>query len=435
MDVYLDHNATTPVAAAVVEAIQPWLVEGYGNPSCGHKLGRAAREAVEEARAQVATFLGCARDEVFFTSGGTEANNWAIKGLALARQERGKHILVGAAEHASVGAAARWLTRFGFEVEEIPVDETGQITPAALAAALRPDTILVSVMTAQNVLGTINRIEELNEVVAGRGIVFHTDAAQAVGKIPTAFGFLGADLMTLAGHKLYAPKGVGALIVRRGLELEPLLHGAGHESGQRSGTENTAGIVGLGLACKLAPMAMVDAGERMVALRDALHLRLAEGLRGVVLNGHVFDRLPNTLNLSFLGVSGAAIAERVPDLLLATGPACHDRSTGLSPTFAACGLSAERSTSSLRISLGRKNTWEEIDHAADRLIEAVTALRVEAGTLSSEATADSGRPRCPRCEVHPLRLELVGIAPAVVCDRHPECRYENYLAAPAGATG
>jgi cysteine desulfurase len=387
---------------------------------------------VEDARDILSDFLGCARDEVIFTSGGTEANNLAIKGAAWARQDRGSDILVGGAEHPSVCEAARFLTRFGFQVREVPVDSTGQVTARALERALRADTVLVSIMTAQNVVGTINRIEELNEVVSGRGIVFHTDAAQAVGKIPTAFHFLGADLMTIAGHKLYGPKGVGALIARRGLELVPLLHGAGHEAGRRGGTENTAGIVGLGAAILVARKQMIDAGERMVALRDALHLRLRDLLPGVVLNGHGHDRLPNTLNLSFLGVSGKDVAERVPELLLATGPACQDRSEGLSPTFRSMGLTVERSSSSLRISLGRENTWEEIDRAADRLSSAVEALRREVPELPPATREPSAGPRCPRCETLELSLDLMGMIPKVVCEKHPECRYEAYLAAAPG---
>jgi len=425
-DVYLDHNATTPLAPEVLEAMEPFLRGGHGNPSCAHRLGREARAAIEGARREVADFLGCAPDEVVFTAGGTEANNHAIKGAALARAERGRHVLIGAAEHPSVSEAARWLERFDFEVEEVPVDATGQVSPSALARALRPDTVLVSLMTAQNVVGTINRVEELAEVLRGRGVVFHTDAAQAVGKVPCAFGFLGADLMTLAAHKLYGPKGVGALITKRGRTIEPLLHGAGHEAGRRSGTENTAGVVGLAAAIGLCRRRMAEDGERIVALRDALHIRLAEALPGVVLNGHPLDRLPNTLNLSFLGVSGADVAARVPELLLATGPACHDRAEALSPTFRAMGLGPERGGSSLRISLGRGNTLEEIEAAAGAIADAVVALRREAGALPAAAREPSSGPVCPRCE-SPLKLALEQTPPLVVCRQHPECRHQVCL--------
>ena len=430
-EIYLDHNATTPLAPEVLAAMEPYLRGRHGNPSCAHRQGREAREGIERVRRIISETYGCARDEVVFTSGGTEANNLAIKGAALANEERGKHIVIGAAEHPCVADAARFLARFGWEVSEAAVDEHGQVSPEALEAAIRPDTALVSVMTAQNVVGTINRIDELNEVVAGRRILFHTDAAQAVGKIPTAIPFMGADLVTIAGHKFYGPKGVGALIVRRKTRLEPLFHGAGHERGLRSGTENTPAIVGLGAAVELARAKMAEAGERMVALRDGLQHLLAEALPGVLLNGHPLDRLPNTLNLSFLGVTGAEIAERVPELMLATGPACHDRAGGLSPTFAAMQLGAERSQSSLRLSLGRKNTWDEMQYTAERLIAAVRDLRQAAGWDAASAPA-SARPCCPRCE-QPLELDLAGIAPRMACRMAPECRYEAYLAAPAGA--
>ena len=429
-EVYLDHNATTPLAPEVLEAMLPWLREGYANALSGHKRGRQAREAVDQARAGVARFFGCARDEVFFTSGGSESNNLAIKGWAWAHPDSPRrHILIGSAEHASVSDAARFLTREGWQVDEVPCDASGQVTPEALHAALRPDTALVSIQSAQNVVGTINRVDELAEVLRGRGIVFHVDAAQSVGKVPTSFPFTGADLLSVAAHKFYGPKGVGALIVRRGLTLRPLVHGAGHERGLRSGTENVAGIVGLSAALELARRVMPEAGERMVALRDALHVRLAEALPGVVQNGHPLDRLPNTLNVSFLGVVGRELADRCPDLLLATGPACHDRSAELPPAFKAMGVGPERASSSLRLALGRGNTWDQIDHAADLLIEAVRGLR--AG--KEQGWSPSQGPVCPRCGSG-LRLELTGLAPAVVCARHPGCRHELYMAAPAGAT-
>jgi cysteine desulfurase len=434
-DVYLDNAATTPVAPEVLEAMLPWLREGgHGNPSCQHRVGQAAKKALDGVRRQFVATFGCGSDEVVFTSGGTESNNLAIKGAALAHMDRGKHIVVGAAEHGSVLYAARWLTRFGFEVTEVPVDDGGQVTPKALEAALRKDTILVSVMHAQNVVGTINRVDELAEVLAGRRIIFHTDAIQSAGKIPSAFPFLGADLMSIAGHKMYGPKGVGALIVRRGLNLEPLLHGVGQERGRRSGTEDVAGIVGLGAAIKLAHATMAEAGERMVALRDAFHLRLADALTGVKQNGDALDRLPNLLHVSFLGVTGAAIAERCPDLILATGPACHDRSAKLPPALAAMRMDPARAAGALRLSLGRHTTLDEVELASEQIVAAVTALRAEAGSsLPASASAPSDLPRCPRCETRTLRLELTGMVPAVVCADHPRCRYEAPLATPVHA--
>lgn len=428
-EIYLDHNSTTPMDPAVVAELEPFLRAAQANPSCAHRMGQEARKAINEVRTLISETYGCAKDEIVFTSGGTESNNLAIKGAALAYEDRGKHIVVGASEHPCVLDAARSLERWGWEVSLAPVNEYGQVTPSALTDTLREDTALVSIMTAQNVVGTINRIDELAEVVAGRRLVFHTDAAQAVGKIPTSFPFMGADLVTLAAHKFYGPKGVGALIVRRKTKLAPLFHGAGHEQGRRSGTENTFGIVGLGAAVRLARSKMAEAGERMIALRDALHLMLAEALPGVRLNGDPLDRLPNTLNLSFLGTVGADVAAKVPELMLSTGPACHDRMGGLSPTFAAMGLSPERSTSSLRLSLGRHNTWPEMEQAAEQLAAAVKALRAESGWEPGDQAA-SDRPICPRCE-SPLRLDEGGIAPSVVCSKGPECRYEAWLAAPA----
>lgn len=430
-DVYLDHNATTPLAPEVREAMEPFLGARFGNPSCKHGLGADARAAIDEARKTVADFFGCARDEVVFTGGGTEANNLAIKGTALARANRGKHIVIGATEHPSVALAARSLEKLGFAVSVAACDATGQVTPKAVAAELRKDTIIVAVVHAQNETGTINRVDEIADVLRGKGIVFHVDAIQSVVKLPTSYPFMGADTLSCAGHKLYGPKGVGCLVVGRGVQLEPLLDGAGQESGRRSGTENVAGIVGLAAAIKLGRRTMVDAGERMVALRDALHIRLAEELHGVVLNGHPLDRLPNTLNLSFLGVRAADLVERCPGLVLATGPACHDRSSAPSPSFAAMGLGADRASSSLRISLGRGTTLEEIERTADALIEGVRLLRRDAPSLqTAEARKPSLRPLCPRCET-PLKLETIQTVPAVVCRRHPECRYEVALALPA----
>ena len=438
-EIYLDHNATTPLAPEALEAMLPWLREPQGNPSAKHRLGRAARAAIDQARRTVADLLGCATDEVVFTSSGSESNNLAIKGAALAARERGRHVLYGASEHPSVALAARSLEPLGFEVEAIPADATGQIHPMALARKLRPDTVVVSIMTAQNVVGTINRLEELAEVLVGHPAILHTDAVQAVGKIPTSFPFLGADLMSLAGHKFYGPRGTGALIVKRGRRLESLVHGAGHESGRRAGTEDTAGIVGLARALEVALRTMASSGELQVALRDALHARLAEALPGVVLNGHPLDRLPNTLNLSFLGVNNAALAERVPDLLVATGPACHDRSAEVSPTFCSMGLEADRAGSSLRIALGRHTTLAEIEHVAEQLTTAVRALRAEGGS-SAAASSEVGEepsqgPRCPRCETSALKITEIQSFPAVVCELAPECRYEAFLVPPPGVAG
>lgn len=429
-NVYLDHNATTPMAQEVHEAMEPFLGPRFGNASCKHALGQDARKAVDEARAVVADYFGCARDEVVFTGGGTEANNLAIKGAALARRDRGRHVVVGAVEHPSVAMPARFLETLGFEVSVAPATPEGQITPQAVAAVLRKDTQLVSVVHANNEVGTINRLDEIAAVVRGKRIAFHTDAIQTTGKIPNAFPFLGVDLLSVAAHKLYGPKGVGCLLVGRGQKVEPLLHGAGHENGRRSGTENVAGIVGFAAALRLARRSMVDAGERVVALRDLLHLRLAESLPGIVLNGHALDRLPNTLNVSFLGVSGAELAARLEGIVVATGPACHDGAGAPSPTFQAMGLGPDRASSSLRISLGRCTTLPDIERTAELLVDAVVALRTRSGDGAS--LRPSAHPRCPRCE-RPLRLEAIRTVAAIVCEAHPLCRYEVALAEPTAS--
>src|SRR5579883_1670000 len=430
--VYLDHNATTPLAAEVREAMELFHHARFGNASCKHALGQDARKAIEEARAVVADFFGCARDEVVFTGGGTEANNLAIKGAALGRRDRGKHLVISSVEHPSVSLSAKFMESLGFEVTVVPASPTGQITPDAVAAALRKDTQLVSVVHANNEVGTINRLDEIAAVVRGKRIVFHSDAIQSTTKIPTAWPFLGVDLLSVAAHKIYGPKGVGCLIVGRGQKLEPLLHGAGHEKGRRSGTENTAGIVGFAAALKLARRHMVEAGERMVALRDLLHLRLAESLPGVVLNGALLDRLPNTLNVSFLGVSGAELAARLEGVTIATGPACHDRASAPSPTFQAMGLGPDRASSSLRISLGRGTTLADIETVSERLVDAVTALR-SGKSLDAAAKKTSEHPRCPRCE-RPLRLETLRTVAAIVCEQHPRCRYEVALSEPTASS-
>jgi cysteine desulfurase len=430
--IYLDHNATTPLAAEVREAMEPFFHGRFGNASCKHALGKDARQAIEESRAVVADFFGCARDEVVFTGGGTEANNLAIKGAALARRDRGKHVVISGVEHPSVTLSARFLESLGFEVSVAPASPTGQITPDAVASVLRKDTQLVSVVHGNNEVGTINRLADIAAVVRGKRIAFHSDAIQTAGKIPTSYPFLGVDLLSVAGHKLYGPKGVGCLIVGRGVKLEPLLHGAGHEAGRRSGTENTAGIVGFAAAIKLARRHMVDSGERIVALRDLLHLRLAESLPGVVLNGALLDRLPSTLNVSFLGVSGAELAARLEGVTVATGPACHDRSSAPSPTFQAMGLGPERASSSLRISLGRGTTLQEIEKVAEDLIDAVNALRA-GKAADGDQKKPSEHPRCPRCE-RPLRLEAIRSVAAIVCETHPACRYEVALAEPTASS-
>jgi cysteine desulfurase len=371
--IYLDYNASTPIDPRVAAVMRPCLEEAYGNPSSPHWAGRPAREAVERARAQVADLLGAAPDEIVFTSGGSEANNLALKGVFFALKDRGDHIVTSAVEHPSILEPCRFLEGLGAEVTRLPVDRAGRVDPDDLRRAIGPRTILVSIMHANNEVGTIQPIQACARIAREHGVLFHTDAAQSVGKIATDVGELDVDLLSVAGHKLCAPKGVGALYVRRGVELEPLIHGAGHESGRRAGTESALLTVGLGEACALAKDLSGMAGLR--AMRDVLW----DGLRQsfgevVVLNGHPEHRLPNTLNVSFVRKVGAEILERLDDVAASTGSACHGDRIELSPVLEAMGVSPEVGMGAIRFSLGRGSTADEIEAVVRRLIDVVASL-------------------------------------------------------------
>ncbi len=369
--IYLDYNATTPIAPAVQEAILPFLAEHYGNPSSNHTLGRACHEAVEDARLRVARLLGADRDEIIFTSGGTESNNLALKGVAF-RHARGAsgHVIISAVEHPAVIEPARWLESLGYSLTIVGCDSQGVVDPSAIEAAIRPDTVLVSVMHANNEIGTVQPIRQIAQRCRDRGVLVHTDAAQTVGKIPTRVRELGVDLLSLAGHKVYAPKGVGALYVRRGVDLEPLLHGAGHEGGLRAGTENVPYLVALGHAATLAEKHLADPGQ-LAMLRDRLEQRLRDGIgEDLSVNAARAQRLPNTLSVNFPRVTGSALLRRIPELCASTGAACHSGSEHLSPTLAAIGLTPELSRGTVRLSVGWFTTEEEIDRAVSLLLSA-----------------------------------------------------------------
>jgi cysteine desulfurase len=358
--IYLDYNASTPVDPAVAEAMRPFLDDAFGNPSSGHWASAPAKAALDRARSQVAALLGAAPDEIVFTSGGSEANNLAIKGTFFALDRPRTHIITSAIEHPAVLAPCRFLERFGVSVTYIPVDRTGLIDPEDVRRSITPQTLLISIMHANNEVGTIQPIAEIGAIARQHGIRFLTDAAQSVGKITTKVDELGVDMLTIAGHKLYAPKGVGALYVRRGLELEPLIHGAGHESGRRAGTESAMLAVGLGTACALvqdlAPM------ERIRARRDRLWQALQDHFgEGVVLNGHDTHRLPNTLNVSFVGRIGADILRQLDGVAASTGSACHAGRIELSPVLAAMGIPEKIGMGAVRFSLGRDTTSDQID--------------------------------------------------------------------------
>jgi cysteine desulfurase len=373
--IYFDYNATTPVDPRVLEAMLPYLREQFGNPSSSHDYGLAAHAAIERARGQVAALLGCTLEEIIFTGGGSEADNLAIKGIAEANQARGDHLITAQIEHPAVLATCRYLERRSFRVTYLPVDRYGRVNPDDVQQAITPHTILITIMHANNEIGTLQPLAAIGDLARARGIPFHTDAAQSVGKLPTRVVELRVDLLTVAGHKLYAPKGVGALFVRRGLRLEPLIHGAGHEGGRRAGTENVASVVGLGEACRLAGEGLDEEADRLRSLRDRLHARPAAEAGAVHLNGHPSERLPNTLNVSFAGIDGEALLARTPEIAASTGSACHAGRTEPSAVLLAMGVAPELALGAVRLSLGRWTTQEEVDRVASLLAEQVKDLR------------------------------------------------------------
>jgi len=374
---YLDYCATTPIAPSVREAMLPFLGEHYGNPSSAHVLGRAALEAIEDARGQVAGLLGADPEEIVFTSGGTESNNLALIGLALrGGRSAGGHLVISAIEHPSVVEPVRFLERLGFDVSIVPVTGQGVVQATAVGHALRDDTLLVSVMHANNEVGTLQPLKQLADVCHEAGIVLHTDAAQTVGKIRTHVDELEVDLLTIAGHKLYAPKGVGALFVRQGVGLEPLLHGAAQESGLRAGTENVAGIVGLGAAASLAGKSLDAAQQRLIELQGQLLTALRAGVgQGLVVHGQLAPRLPGLLSVAFPGASGSELLSRTPEMCASTGAACHSGTVTMSPTLEAMGVPPEIARGTIRLSLGRYSSEEEVERAASLLIGAWEAVR------------------------------------------------------------
>lgn len=369
--VYLDYNATTPVDPRVADAIEPYLRQHYGNPSSTHVYGRNAHQAVEQAREQVAILIGARADEIIFTGCATEANNLAIRGVARALRDKGRHVITSAVEHPAVEQPCRLLDEEGWEISVIPVDKYGQVDPAQLSDALRDDTVLVSIMHANNEVGTIQPVEEIAAVTRPRGILLHTDAAQSVAKIPVSVDDLGVDLLTLAGHKFYATKGVGALYVRHGTPLQPVLVGAGHEAGLRPGTENVPAIAGLGEAARLAYERNSGHTQQLCLLRDQLHALLTEAIPGILLNGHPEQRLPNTLNLSFPGMDGRdLLAHAAAEVAASVGSACHEDDETVSGVLGAMGINTDRARGAVRLSLGTLSTNAEIERAAKALIAA-----------------------------------------------------------------
>lgn len=367
--IYLDYNATTPVAPEVLDAMLPWLRDQFGNPSSTHPWGRRAAQAVATARHQVADLIGAQAQEIVFTGCATEANNLALLGVARALGTARRHLVISAIEHPAVMAPAMYLREQGWDVTVVPVDGFGRVSLEALENALRTETALVSVMHANNEVGTLQPIREIARLTRERGIVLHTDAAQAAGKLPLNVDELGVDMLTLAGHKFYAPKGVGALYVRSGTPIRSVLHGADQEHGLRPGTENVASVVALGAAAVAAQRSLSTASEHMREMRDHLHRRLAAAIPELKLNGHPEHRLPNTLHVSFPGVSGRALLGEAADVVAASvGSACHSEHDAVSGVLAAMGVDAARAAGAVRLSVGRGTTLDEIERAAEALV-------------------------------------------------------------------
>jgi cysteine desulfurase len=364
--IYLDFNASTPICPEAVKAIRPFLTDHYGNPSSLHWAGMPAKDAVEKARGQVAGLLGCDPTEVVFTSGGSESNNHAVKGVFFAKRDRGDHIVTTAVEHPATLNPCHFLEKLGAKVTVLPVDRFGVVDPNDVRKAITPRTVLITVMHANNEVGTIEPVPEIAVIAREAGIPFHTDAAQTAGKISSDVDALGVDLLSVAGHKVYAPKGIGALYIREGTKIEPFVHGAGHEAGRRAGTENVLLAVALGAAC--------DAARKWIGMPQGkvLRDRFWDGLRGifgekVTLNGHPTERLPNTLNVNFVGRIGAEILAMLPGVAASTGSACHAGAVTLSPVLAAMGVPSGEGMGAVRFSLGRATTWEELEEVLGML--------------------------------------------------------------------
>ena len=379
LPIYLDYHATTPVDPEVMTAMLPYFTEIFGNAaSRNHEFGWTAEAAVEKARAQVATLIGASEKEIIFTSGATESNNLALLGAAQMYKDKGRHIITSPIEHKAILDTCHYLTTQGYELTILPVDKTGRVNPEDLKKAIRPDTIIVSIMFANNEIGTVNPIAEIGAICKQYGVIFHTDAVQGAGKLPIDVQKMGVDLLSLTAHKIYGPKGVGALYVRRKgprVRLSPIVHGGGHERGMRSGTLNVPSIVGFGKACEIALRVMPEETARLRELRDLLFARLNEELDEIYLNGHATERLPNNLNVSFAFVEGESLMMGMKELAVSSGSACTSSSLEPSYVLKAIGVGEDLAHTSIRFGLGRFTTREEIEFAANKVIATVKKLR------------------------------------------------------------
>ncbi len=373
--IYLDYNATTPNAPEVIDAMRPFLEKEFGNPSSSHGYGVKPKKAVQNARKEVAGLLGCVPNELVFTSGGTESNNFAIKGIAFAYQSKGRHIITSQIEHPAVVEVCRYLEKWGFETTFIPVDSHGLVAVSEIENAIRKETILISIMHANNEVGTIQPIREISRLAKNHHIIFHTDAAQSIGKIPVNIKNLGVDLLSLAGHKIYAPKGIGALYIKEGIIPETLINGAGQETGKRAGTENILGIVGLGKACNLLSHSLKKYSEHMLKMRDMLFTGLKKELPQIRVNGHPDYRLPNTLSISFKNLEANRILEEIERVVAASaGAACHSGVVELSHVLKAMKVPIEWARGTIRLSTGRMTTEAEINRAIRIIADSVKKL-------------------------------------------------------------
>jgi len=375
--VYMDHSATTATDPQVVDAMIPWLSKGYGNPSSLYRIARESKKAIEEARKQVATALGAQPDEIYFTSGGTESDNWAIKGIAFANRKKGNHIITSAIEHHAVLHTCEYLEKQGFSITYLPVDETGQVRIEDLKDAITDQTILVTIMFANNEIGTIEPIAEIGKVCRERGVYFHTDAVQAIGNVVINVADMQIDLLSLSAHKFYGPKGIGALYIRKSVRIDNLLHGGGQERKKRAGTENIAAIVGLGLAIDHAIARMDERNRKIAGLRDRLLAGILEAIPNTRLNGHRKERLPGNLNVSFDFIEGESMLLLLDHfgICASTGSACTSGSLEPSHVLLAIGLPAETAHGSLRLTLGAENTDDDVDYVLEHLKQVVIRLR------------------------------------------------------------
>jgi len=375
--IYLDYNATTPVRAEVLEAMLPYFKDKFGNASSIHGFGRDAKVALEEAREKVAEIIGASSNEIFFASGGTESDNLAVKGTVFANRKKGKHIITSKIEHHAILESCKFLEKEGFEVTYLPVDSRGLVDPEDLNKAIRNDTTLVSIMYANNEMGIIQPIEELSKIAKEKGIYFHTDAVQAIGKIPIDVQKLGVDMLSMSGHKIYGPKGVGAIYIRKGVRITPLSHGGHHERSRRAGTENLPAIVGFAKALELVVGEMENQNKHLKNLTEVFYKKLVESIPDVILNGDFNRRIPNTLNLSFKGVEGESIilSLDMKEVAVASGSACTSGTLEPSHVLSAMGVDPAIAQGAIRFSFGRYNTTEDVEYVAGVLPEIVQRLR------------------------------------------------------------